>query len=341
MSFRRVLVTGGAGFIGSNFVRYALQTHPEWEIVVLDKLTYAGNLENLRGLEGRIRFLRGDIADPRAVREALQGAEAVVNFAAESHVDRSLMDPRPFVRTNVEGTLVLLSEALRAGVQRFLQISTDEVYGDWRHTSKSAKEEDPLQPRSPYAASKAAADHLVLAYGHSHNLDVVITRGSNTYGPYQYPEKIIPLFLTNALEGKPLPVYGDGSAVRDYLHVEDHCRGIDLVLHQGERGGVYNLGARLQVSALQVAEMILDLLGKPRNLIRFVEDRPGHDYRYSVDPTRAEALGWTRLWSFEEGLRQTAEWYTAHPEWWRPLKRRSGFRHLERALYTPRFAPSP
>jgi dTDP-glucose 4,6-dehydratase len=312
-SFHRVLVTGGAGFIGSNYVRYALKVHPEWQITVLDKLTYAGNRANLAGLP--IRFIEGDVADPEAVREACRGVEAILNFAAESHVDRSLQDPRPFIRSNVEGTLILLEEARRLGI-RFLQVSTDEVYGDLSGIQGHSKEEDPLRPRSPYAASKAAAEHLVHSYFVSYGLDAVLTRGSNTYGPYQYPEKIIPLFILRALADEPLPLYGDGSAVRDYMHVEDHAAGIDLVLHQGASGQAYNLGAREQISGREVAERILDLLGKPHSLIRSVPDRPGHDYRYSVDPSRAEALGWQRRWSFEEGLAATVRWYQEHPRWW-------------------------
>jgi dTDP-glucose 4,6-dehydratase len=315
-SFRRVLVTGGAGFIGSNYVRYALEHHPEWEVVVLDKLTYAGRLENLEDVWDKVEFLRGDIADPADVAQAVAGADAVVNFAAETHVDRSLVDAAPFVRTNVEGVLILLEACRRRGVRRFLQVSTDEVYGDLRGTDRHSVETDPPRPRSPYAATKAGAEHLVLAYHASFGLDVVLTRGSNTYGPFQYPEKIIPLFVTNALQGRPLPVYGDGSAVRDYMHVEDHCRGVDLVLHRGRVGQTYNLGARLAVSALEVAGTILDLLGKSRDLITFVPDRPGHDYRYSVDPSRAEALGWERRWDFEEGLAATVEWYLANRDWW-------------------------
>ncbi len=336
MKFKRVLITGGAGFIGSNYVHYALKHHPEWEVVVLDKLTYAGNLENLEGVMERITFIQGDIANPEEVRRAMAGADAVVNFAAESHVDRSLLDPRPFVKTNVEGTLVLLEAARRARVKRFLHVSTDEVYGDLSGTDRHSLETDPLCPRSPYAASKAGAEHMVFAYGISYGLDVVVTRGSNTYGPYQYPEKIIPLFITNALEGKPLPVYGDGSAVRDYMHVEDHCAGIDVVLHKGKTGEAYNLGARLEVAGVEVAERVLELLGKPRDLIRFVKDRPGHDYRYSVDPSKAEALGWRRRWSFAEGLRQTVRWYVEHEGWWRRAKERLEFRDLEAKWYGAR-----
>jgi dTDP-glucose 4,6-dehydratase len=318
--FKQVLITGGAGFIGSNYVRWAISHHPNWQVVVLDKLTYAGNLNNLSDVLDRIRFLEGDIADPYDVATAMQGVDAVLNFAAESHVDRSLLDPRTFVRTNVEGTLLLLEEARRQGVRRFLQVSTDEVYGDLSGTAHHSVETDGLRPSSPYAATKAAAEHLVSSYGTSYSLDVVITRGSNTYGPYQYPEKIIPLFITNALEDRPLPLYNDGSAVRDYLHVDDHCAGIDLVLHQGKSGEAYNLGARLEISGQQIAESILTLLGKPLSLITYVADRPGHDYRYSVDPSKAETLGWTRTWDHNEGLRSTVQWYRDNPRWWQGLK---------------------
>ena len=320
--FSRILVAGGAGFIGSNYVRLALQKHPGRQIVVFDKLTYAGNLENLRGIRNHIEFLHGDIADRASVRNAMVGVEAVLNFAAESDVDRSLQNPDPFVRTNVEGTLVLLEEAHRASVKRFLQVSTDEVYGDLSGTSRHSLETDNLAPSNPYAATKAGAEFLAFSYRMSHGLDVVVTRGSNSYGPYQYPEKIIPLFVTNALEGNQLPLYGDGTAVRDYLHVEDHCSGIDLVLQRGLCGHVYNLGARLEVSGLRVAEMILALLGKPADLARFVADRPAHDYRYSVDPSKAETLGWTRIRDFAEGLEATIAWYRENTEWWRKLKAR-------------------
>jgi dTDP-glucose 4,6-dehydratase len=327
---RRVLITGGAGFIGSHYVRYAREHHPEWEIVVLDKLTYAGSLETLRDVADQISFVRGDIASPEDVANAMIGADAVLNFAAETHVDRSLLAPHSFVRTNVEGTLVLLEHARRAGVRRFLHVSTDEVYGDLSGTDQHSVETDTLEPRSPYAATKAAAEHLVFSYGSSYGLDVVVTRGSNTYGPYQYPEKIIPLFITNALDDRRLPVYGDGSAVRDYLHVEDHCRGIDLVLHHGRSGEAYNLGARLEISGLQVARQVLALLAKSVDLIEHVADRPGHDYRYSVDPTKAESLGWARVWAFPQGLAQTVEWYVRTPGWWKPIKQSLDFQQHER-----------
>ena len=339
--FRRVLVTGGAGFIGSQYVRYALRRHPVWTLVVLDKLTYAGNADNLRDVEERVTLFRGDICNPGDVRKAIADADAVVNFAAETHVDRSLVDARPFVRTNVEGTCVLLTEAVRAGTRRFLQISTDEVYGDLSGTTRQSFETDALHPRSPYAATKAAADHLVLSCGASYGLDVVVTRGSNTYGPYQYPEKIIPLFITNALEDRPLPVYGDGRAVRDYLHVEDHCRGIDLVLHEGAHTEVYNLGARLEVPGIEVAERVLSVLGKPQELIRYVADRPGHDHRYSVDPTKAEALGWTPQWNFTDGLVQTVAWYVDNREWWERAKCGQEFLTHDRMWYGERLSSSP
>jgi len=328
---RRVLITGGAGFIGSHYVRHVRRHHPDWEIVVLDKLTYAGSLETLRDVADHVVFLRGDIASSEDVAGALTGVEAVVNFAAETHVDRSLLAPHAFVRTNVEGTLVLLERAHRAGVRRFVHVSTDEVYGDLSGTDQHSVETDPLRPRSPYAATKAAAEHLVFSYGSSYGLDVVVTRGSNTYGPYQYPEKIIPLFITNALEERRLPVYGDGSAVRDYLHVEDHCRGIDLILHRGKSGEAYNLGARLEISGLQVARQVLALLAKSADLIEHVADRPGHDYRYSVDPAKAEALGWARAWDFSAGLAQTVDWYVRTPEWWTPIKQSLEFQQHERA----------
>lgn len=336
-TFKRVLVTGGAGFIGSNFVRFALARHPEWQIVVLDKLTYAGNLDNLADVMDEIAFVHGDIANPSDVTRAMDGGvDAVINFAAESHVDRSLLDSRPFIKTNVEGTLVLLEGARRMGVKRFLHVSTDEVYGDLSGTDRLSIETDRLAPRSPYAASKAAAEHLVYSYHVSYGLDVVVTRGSNTYGPYQYPEKIIPLFITNALEGKPLPVYGDGSAVRDYMHVEDHCAGIDIVLHSGKSGEVYNIGARMEVPGIEVAQRILKLLGKPDDMMQFVADRPGHDYRYAVDPSRTEALGWQRVWNWENGLAQTVRWYVENEEWWRRVKQKKHFLEHEAVWYTKR-----
>lgn len=336
MDFKRVVITGGAGFIGANYVYYALHHHPQWQVVVLDKLTYAGNMENLDPVLDRITFVHGDIADVGIVRETMRGADAVLNFAAESHVDRSLMDPRPFVHTNVEGTLVLLEEARKAKVARFLHVSTDEVYGDLAGTDRHSDEGDPMLPRSPYAATKAGAEHLVSSYGISYGMDVVVTRGSNTYGPYQYPEKIIPLFVTNALEDRSLPLYGNGSAVRDYMHVEDHISGIDLVLHRGESRTAYNLGAREEISGVAVARRILEILKKPQHLIEFVADRPGHDYRYSVEPARAERLGWQRKWEFKPGLVQTVTWYLDHEKWWRGARERIEFRDHHHLWYDRR-----
>ncbi len=333
---RTVVVTGGAGFIGSCYVRWSVREHPERRIVVLDKLTYSGNLDNLAEVKDAITFVHGDIADPAAVAQAMDGADAVVNFAAESHVDRSVMDPRPFVKTNVEGTLVLLEQARRQGNVRYLQVSTDEVYGDLEPDSPSSVEADILGPRSPYAATKAAADHLVLSYAITHKLDVVLTRGANTYGPYQYPEKIIPLFVTNAMEDRPLPLYGDGSAVRDYLYVEDHAAGIDTVLTRGDSGHVYNLGARSQINGRTVADTILRLLQKPEALKAFVTDRPGHDYRYSVDPAKAESLGWARQWTFDAGMAETIRWYTENTSWWRKVKNHEHFREHEKKWYVDR-----
>jgi dTDP-glucose 4,6-dehydratase len=333
MNFRRVLVTGGAGFIGANFVRLALQEHPDWDVAVLDKLTYAGNEENLLDLPRAITFVKGDIAEPADVMRAAEGADAIVNFAAESHVDRSLLDSRPFVRTNVEGTLVLLEYARKAGVKRLLHVSTDEVYGDLAGTDRHSLETDILAPRSPYAATKAAAEHIVQSYFISYGLNTVVTRGSNTYGPYQFPEKIIPLFISNAIDGLPLPLYGKGLAVRDYLHVEDHCRGIDRVLHDGVAGNAYNIGARLEVSGVDVARGIVKLLGKDESLLNFVPDRPGHDYRYSVDPSKAEALGWRRKWTFETGLAATVDWYAKNESWWRHVKDRPEFQAHHQQWY--------
>ena len=333
-SFQKVLVTGGAGFIGSNYVHYAISNHPTWEIVVLDKLTYAGNLYNLKDVSDRITFIQGDIANPEDVEKALAGVDAVLNFAAESHVDRSLRDPLPFIRTNIKGTLILLEAARKHQIKRFLHVSTDEVYGDLVGSDRHSLESDPLSPRSPYAASKAGAEHLVFSYGISYGLDVVITRGSNTYGLYQYPGKIIPLFITNALESKSLPIYGDGSAVRDYLYVEDHCSGIDTVLHAGQSGRAYNLGARMEVNGIEVAKTILGLLDRPESLMQSVSDRPGHDYRYSVDPSATEALGWQRQWDFQRGMTQTVAWYTQNSDWWQAVKDKKVFQEHYSQWYT-------
>jgi dTDP-glucose 4,6-dehydratase len=320
----RVLVTGGAGFIGSNFARYAARTHPAWEIVVLDKLTYAGRRENLADLEGRpgFRFVKGDIADPAAVAEVLPGCDYVVNFAAETHVDRSLYDAGGFIMTDVYGTFVLLEAARRAeGLKRFVQISTDEVYGSVE--TGSSTESDPLMPRNPYSASKAGADRLAYSYWATYRLPVIVTRASNNYGPFQFPEKVIPLFVTHALDGIPLPLYGDGMNVRDWLHVDDHCRALDLLLEKGAPGETYNVGGGNEVPNIELTRRILALLGKPETLIRPVTDRPGHDRRYSLDCGRLRGLGWSAQVPFDEGLRATVEWYRANEAWWRPLKENS------------------
>jgi dTDP-glucose 4,6-dehydratase len=322
----RVLVTGGCGFIGSNFIHYFLKTYPEASIINVDKLTYAGNLENLSDLarSPRYHFVRGDIADGPLIESLVKkGLDVIVNFAAESHVDRSIEDPSAFIRTNIFGTFVLLETLRKLYPQekiRFLHISTDEVYGSLGETGLF-REETPLSPNSPYSASKASADMMVRAYHHTYGLPVLITRCSNNYGPYQFPEKLIPLMISNALEDRELPIYGDGLQVRDWIYVEDHCRALDVVLHRGREGEVYNIGGRCERTNLSVAKTILDRLGKPHSLIRFVADRPGHDRRYAIDFSKIEReLGWTPKVSFEEGIDLTIRWYQDHQEWWRKIK---------------------
>ncbi|HSR70527.1 MAG TPA: dTDP-glucose 4,6-dehydratase [Acidobacteriota bacterium] len=314
----RILVTGGAGFIGSNFVRHILSQRPGWQIVNLDALTYAGNLGNLADVseDSRYRFVKGDITDADAVEACMDPVpDAVLNFAAESHVDRSIEDASSFVRTNVTGTQVLLEAARRHKVGRFLQVSTDEVYGSLGPQG-AFREDSPLRPNSPYAASKAAADLLVRSYHETFKLDTVVTRCSNNYGPYQFPEKLIPLMLLNALQNKPLPVYGDGLYTRDWIHVEDHCRALHLALLKGRSGAVYNIGANREEKNIDIVKRILTEVGKPESLIKFVKDRPGHDRRYAIDAgfTR-KSLGWRPRIDFEEGLRQTVAWYSSHRDW--------------------------
>lgn len=316
----RILVTGGCGFIGSNFVRLILDEYPHDEILNLDKLTYAGNPENLRDVEGdpRYSFLKGDICDGAAVGEAFSWEpEAVVNFAAETHVDRSITSPAAFVHTDVMGTYQLLEEARRGGV-RFVHISTDEVYGSIELGSFT--EDSPLKPNSPYAASKAGADLLVRAYVQTYGLEALIVRSSNNYGPYQYPEKVIPLFVTNILEGRKVPLYGEGKNVRDWLYVEDNCRAIDLVLRSGTPGLAYNVGGGWERTNLDLTRAILEIMGAGEDSVQQVTDRPGHDLRYSVDSSRIRGLGWSPRYDFDAGLRETVEWYRAHAEWWQPLK---------------------
>lgn len=312
-----IFITGGAGFIGSNFIRHLLSTYPAYRIINFDKLTYAGNLDNLKDVESspRYSFARGDICDRAAVDASIKGADVVVNFAAESHVDRSIERASDFIETNVKGTQVLLDASRQAGVSRFLQVSTDEVMGSCAE-GEYFTESSPLRPNSPYAASKAAAEHLVRAAHVTFGLDVVMTRASNNYGPYQFPEKLIPLIISNALDDRELPVYGDGLNVRDWLFVEDCCRAIDAVLHKGASAEVYNIGSRAEKNNLEVVHALLDLLGKPRSLIRFVSDRPGHDRRYATDPSRIEnELGWKPRESFESGMEKTVRWYRENGEW--------------------------
>jgi dTDP-glucose 4,6-dehydratase len=329
----KLLVTGGAGFIGANYVQQVLATHPGDEIVTLDLLTYAGNLANLEPVleNPRHRFVRGDIADASVVASAIgDGVDAIVNFAAESHVDRSIADAGAFLATNVAGTQVLLDAARKHGVTRFLQVSTDEVYGSLGPTGLF-REDTPIQPNSPYAASKASADLLVRAAHHTHGLPVVVTRCSNNYGPYQFPEKLIPLFVTNALADQPLPLYGDGRQVRDWIHVEDHCRGVDLVLRKGRVGEVYNLGGGNERENIAIAALILEALGKPPSLVRHVTDRLGHDRRYAIDATKIEReLGWKPQREFASGLRDTIEWYRAHRPWWEAIKSGAYLDYYER-----------
>lgn len=336
----KILLTGGAGFIGSNLIHYMIKAHPDWGIFNLDKLTYAGNLENLQYVAGnpRYHFVYGDIADSALVDRlfAEHHFEMVVNLAAESHVDRSIMDATPFVEANIKGTQVLLDVARRYGVQKFLQVSTDEVYGSLGFDDPPFTEETPLNPSSPYSASKAAADLLALAYFKTYNLPVIVTRCSNNYGPYQFPEKLIPLMITNALEDRPLPMYGDGLNVRDWLHVRDHCAALDLVLHKGRPGQVYNIGGSNERTNIEIVRRVVRELGKPESLITFVQDRPGHDRRYAIDASKLRReLGWQPAYDFEQGLKETIRWYCENREWWRKIK--SGeYRDYYRRMYAAR-----
>jgi len=319
---RRVLVTGGAGFIGSNFVHHLARHHPGISVVVLDKLTYAGNLENLADLlgDGAVRFIRGDIADPAAVRDAIKDCDALVNFAAETHVDRSIESAGDFVMTDVFGAYVLLEAARAAGIRRVIQISTDEVYGDAGDTPST--EESPLNPRSPYAASKAGGDRLAFSYWATHGVPVVITRCSNNYGPFQHPEKLIPLFVTNALEDRELPVYGTGSNTRDWIHVEDHCAALAAILFSdGLEGEVLNIGSGVELSSGEIGRLILAALGKPPSLLRHVSDRPGHVRRHAVNTAKiARRLGWKPAVGFDDGIAATIAWYRDHRPWWDRVK---------------------
>ncbi len=318
----KLLITGGAGFIGSNFIHYILKEHPDWEVTNLDKLTYAGNLENLKDVESnpRYRFIKGDIADRELISTLLrEGIDVIVNFAAESHVDRSILNAAPFIETNLKGTQTLLEGARQYRIGKFIQVSTDEVYG----STESGKftEKSSLSPNSPYAASKAAADLLSHAYWKTYQLPVIITRCSNNLGPFQFPEKLIPLAITNALENKPIPIYGDGLNVRDWIFVADHCRALDFVLQKGKPGEVYNISADQEKTNLELIHQVLDMMDKPRSLITFVADRPGHDRRYSLDIGKiSKELGWAPTYSFEEALTITMNWYLDNESWWRKIK---------------------
>jgi len=314
----RILVTGGAGFIGSNFVHLLRREKPRWDLCVLDKLTYAGSLANLDAVWGDITFLKGDVAVRADVLGAMEGCDAVVNFAAETHVDRSIVDADAFIKTDVFGAFVLLEAARELGVKRFVQVSTDEIYGEV--LEGFSKETDPLMPRNPYAASKAAADRLAYSYWATHGVPVVVSRSSNNYGPRQYPEKLVPLFITNALEGKPCPVYGTGEAVRDWVHVRDHCRAILLLIEKGENGEAYNIGGGNLLSTMEMGGAILDAVGADNKLLKHVPDRPGHDYRYALDSGKIKALGWQPEHEFAEGLRETVAWYKKNRDWWEKIK---------------------
>lgn len=317
---RKILVTGGAGFIGSNFVHYLLRKNDDVEIINLDKLTYAGNLENLRDIKGNpnYRFVKGDICDAGLVDELMVGVDVVVNFAAESHVDRSIGGPDAFIRTDVFGAFILLDAARRHNVKKFMQISTDEVYGSI--DKGSFKETDALMPSSPYSASKAGADRLAYSYFVTYDLPVIITRCSNNFGPYQYPEKLISLFVTNAIEDKPLPIYGDGKNVRDWLYVDDHCDAIHFLMAHGKDGEVYNIGGGNERTNLEITDFILDKLNKPQSLKTYVKDRLGHDRRYSVDCSKIARLGWQPQFTLESALEHTIDWYVQNRWWWEKLK---------------------
>jgi dTDP-glucose 4,6-dehydratase len=338
---KNIMITGGAGFIGSNYVRYALEAHPDWKLLVLDKMTYAGNLDNLKDVAEHFRprytFVQADIADREAMFDLIREhkIDTIVNFAAESHVDRSILDPDAFIMTDVYGTYVLLEAAREFQLERFHQVSTDEVYGDI-HEGYS-KETDPLEPNSPYSASKASAELLIRSYRVTYNLPITITRGSNTFGPYQYPEKLLPLFITNAIDDLPLPLYGDGMQVRDWLHVMDHAKGVDVALTKGTVGEAYNVGGENEQHNIDVIRMMLGILGKPESLMKRVIDRPGHDRRYALDTSKLRTLGWAPRKDFEAAMRETVDWYVNNEWWWRKIK--SGeFKEFYRKQYEDRLA---
>ena len=316
----KILVTGGAGFIGSNFIRYILNKYPDYTIINLDKLTYAGRRENLKDVENdpRYKFVKGDICNAKTVAKVVKDCDTIVNFAAESHVDRSIVDPSEFIRTNVFGTYALLEAAKKFKVSLFVQISTDEVYGS--RAEGFFKETDTLKPSSPYSASKAAGDLLVHSYYVTYNLPVIIARSTNNFGPYQYPEKIFSLFITNALEDKKLPVYGDGQNVRDWIYVLDNCQAIDFIIHKGKIGEIYNVAGNNEMKNIDLTHLILKIMEKSEDLIEFVKDRPGHDRRYALDDTNLTSLGWKPKHNFEQVLEETIQWYKSNQDWWQSLK---------------------
>jgi dTDP-glucose 4,6-dehydratase len=316
----KLLVTGGCGFIGSNFIHYMMKKYPDYKIINLDKLTYAGNLDNLKEFENNpnYSFVKGDICDPHLVNETMKNVDHVVHFAAESHVDRSIEDGSVFVKTNVLGTHTLLQSALEYNIERFIHVSTDEVYGSIK--AGSFKETDILTPSSPYSSSKAGSDLLAQSYFITYGLPVIITRCTNNFGPYQYPEKLIPLFATNILENKKVPVYGTGTNIRDWIYVLDHCKAIDFILHHGTSGEIYNVGGGNEKTNIEITHKILELLGKDESMIEYVKDRPGHDFRYSLDCSKLMALGWEPEYSFEDALEETIKWYNQNKWWWEKLK---------------------
>ncbi len=337
-SVKTLLVTGGAGFIGSNFIRHLLGAHEDYRVINLDRLTYAGNPDNLRDVEKdpRYEFVQGDICNRELVDFLMRQVDMVVNFAAESHVDRSIMGAEDFMRSNAMGVYTLLDAARRKGVEKVLQVSTDEVYGTLGEGESPWTEDAPLAPRNPYSVSKAAGDMMARAFAVTYGLPVVVTRASNNIGPFQYPEKRVPLFITNAIDDLPLPVYGQGLAVRDHLYVTDHCEAIDLALHRGAVGEVYNVGGENEADGVTVVEKILEFVEKPRTLIQHVKDRPGHDMRYSMDASKIRALGWRPRYNFESALRQTVAWYLENQKWWRRIKESAEYRVYYERQYVRR-----
>ena len=340
---RNLMITGGAGFIGSNYVHYVLRQHPDYRAIVYDKLTYAGNLDNIKDIweDPRLTFVQGDICDAELVRRTIadHDVDTIVNFAAETHVDRSLSDAGAFIMTDVFGTHVLLEAVRELRLERYHQVSTDEVYGEV--LEGSSVESDPIHTRSPYSASKAGGDLLVLAYHTSFGVPATITRGSNNIGPYQYPEKVVPVFITNAIDDVPLPIYGDGLQMRDYQYVEDHCEGIDVVLHRGVPGDIYNLGTGVETRNIEMARLLLRLLNKPESLLQYITDRPGHDRRYSLCVDKVQSLGWSSRYTVEEGLEQTVRWYVDNEWWWRRIKSGEAYREYYKAHYAGREVQRP